>query len=99
MLWDKNLGLAHLYISKSVALTLPGFVSRVLSLASFFTLTCLGRSPAILGSPRRTMWGQLWKVLMKNGLVTPRMTLGLRASEAGRRTDRGADERHTKRRK
>lgn len=34
---------------------LPDLVSSVFSLAGFFT--CLGRSPDILSSPRRIMWG------------------------------------------
>lgn len=37
--------------------------------------------PAILISPSRTTWGQFWKVLMKNGLVTPRTTLGLKRTD------------------
>jgi hypothetical protein len=48
---------------------LPDLVSSVFSLASFFTFT--GRSPDILSSPRRIIWGQDWKVFMKKGLVTP----------------------------
>jgi len=59
----------------------PGLVSRVFSLEGFFSLTCLGRSPDILGSPTRRMWGQCWSVLIKKGFVTPRTTFGLERGE------------------